>query len=206
MSTIEKLVESFRQFPGIGPRQAKRFVYFLLTRNPHFIDELSTHLKELKKEVSLCSTCFRFFDKRKISGNICATCDNQNRDKSKMMIVEKDVDLENIERSGAYKGLYFVLGGSVPVLEKEPERYVRSNELLERVEKNCEDKKCQEIILALSNNSDGDNTSRFLNEILSPLLEKYDFKISTLGRGLSTGTELEYSDSETIKNALENRH
>lgn len=205
MSVIEKLVESFRQFPGIGPRQAKRFVYSLLTRNPHFLDEFSTLIKELKKEVSLCEMCFRFFEARSGNGKLCTICNNHNRKESEIMIVEKDVDLESIEHSGAYKGFYFVLGGSVPVLEKEPERHVRSKELIARIEKNCKNKKCQEVILALSNNPEGDNTAYFLNELLAPLCEKYGFKISTLGRGLSTGTELEYSDTETIKNAFDNR-
>ncbi len=205
MSTIEKLAESFKQFPGIGPRQAKRFVYFLLTRDSHFLNELSSNLTELKKEVSLCDKCFRFFETHSGNEKLCTICSNQNRDISEVMIVEKDVDLETIERSGAYKGYYFILGGTVPILEKEPERYVRSKELLAYMEKNCENKKCKEVILALSNNPDGDNTANFLNEILIPLSEKHGFKISTLGRGLSTGTELEYSDTETIKNALQNR-
>ncbi len=206
MSSIEKLVESFRQFPGIGPRQARRFVYFLLTRNSHFLDELSSNLKELRNEVSLCNKCFRFFETHSENEKLCAICNNQNRNLSEIMIVEKDVDLENIERSSAYKGYYFVIGGTVPILEKEPERYIRSKELLSRIEKECKNKRCEEVIFALSNNPDGDNTANFLNELLAPLREKYGFKISTLGRGLSTGTELEYSDTETIKNALQNRN
>jgi recombination protein RecR len=98
-----------------------------------------------------------------------------------------------------------VLGGTVPILEKEPERKVRSRELLKTVEKRAKEEGLKEVILAISFNSEGENTAQYIKDILSPLCEKYSLKITLLGRGLSTGTELEYSDSETIKNALKNR-
>ena len=118
------------------------------------------------------------------------------------MIVSRDVDFENIEKSHFYNGLYFVLGGVVPILEKAPENRIRQNELLKLVET----KQPAEIILAMSLNPDGENTESYLRTILAPLAQAHNVKISTLGRGLSTGTELEYSDTETIKNALQNRH
>jgi len=206
MSSIDELAEQFKKFPGIGPRQAKRFVYSLLMRDKSFLDTLAKNISELKDDVSLCTSCFRFFVTRNSNTAVCTICSNSNRDISKLMLVEKDVDLENIEKSGSYTGHYFVLGGSVPVLEKEPDKRVRSTEIKERIEKDAKSGSLKEIILALSNNQDGDSTVRFLNELLTPYAEKYQLKISTLGRGLSTGSELEYSDGETIKNALQNRH
>ncbi len=205
MSTIEKLSEYFAKFPGIGPRQAKRFVYFLLTRNPLFLNELSKLISELKKEVSACSVCFRFFSYSNENIRLCSICSNKNRSTETLMIVEKDVDLENIERSGVFQGRYFVLGGSVPILEKEPGQRIREKDLVEQVKKHSKNEGLKEIVFALSNNPEGDNTARYINELLIPLSEKYGFSISVLGRGLSTGTELEYSDSETIKDAFRNR-
>ena len=117
------------------------------------------------------------------------------------MVVERDADFENIEKSGAFGGKYFILGGKVPILEKNPEQKIRVTELKERVQ----DKNLKEIVLALSVSPDGENTEKYVRELLSPIVEKKKIKISTLGRGLSTGIELEYPDSETLKNAFKNR-
>ncbi len=132
-------------------------------------------------------------------------CSNPEREHATLMIVEKDVDLEAIEKSGVYKGLYFVLGGLVPILEKTPDERIRSKKLLERVEADAQERSLTEIILALSLTSEGENTMEYLAKLLEPLAKKYALKLSTLGRGLSTGTELEYSDADTIKNALSSR-
>jgi recombination protein RecR len=94
------------------------------------------------------------------------------------------------------------LGGLVGILEKEPEKKIRQRELLKRIE---ETKDIKEIIIALSANTDGDNTFSYLEKLLAPIAQKNNIKITHLGRGLSTGTELEYSDSDTLRNALKNR-
>jgi recombinational DNA repair protein RecR len=121
------------------------------------------------------------------------------------MILEKDTDLENIERTGAYMGKYFVLGGSVPILDEDPGSKTRSKELLNIVKKSLGAGTLKEVILATSVNPEGENTNSYLLKVLNPFKEKYQLKISLLGRGLSTGTELEYSDKDTIENALRNR-
>ena len=120
------------------------------------------------------------------------------------MIVSRDADLENIERTGAYDGLYLILGGVVPVLEKEPEKRIRIKGLLEAIQSRAQDN-LLEIIFAMNANTEGENTAEYITETIKPLTEKFTIKISHLGRGLSTGSELEYSDSDTIKNALKNR-
>lgn len=206
MASIDELTEQFKRFPGIGPRQAKRFVYFLLTRDGGFRAEFIKNIQELGSEAALCTSCFRFFVQRGVHRqSVCKTCSDSNRDLEKLMLVEKDVDFENIEKSGAYTGHYFILGGSIPVLEQKPEGRFRSKELVARIEEGAKQNNLKEVILALSNNPAGDNTARFLKEFLTPYAEKHHFSISMLGRGLSTGSELEYSDTETIKNALQNR-
>jgi recombination protein RecR len=120
------------------------------------------------------------------------------------MIVSLDVDFENIEKTKFYNGYYFILGGTVPILEKNPENKIRQTDLLKTIEEKVKSG-LNEIILALNYNPEGENTVTYLTEFLKGITEKNNIKISTLGRGLSTGTELEYSDSDTIKNALKNR-
>lgn len=200
MSVISKLAEYFGRFPGIGPRQAQRFVYYLLTQNPRFHEELADLLKLLKKEVTLCIKCRRYFTKTG-TAFLCSICADKNRNNKLLMVVEKDVDLDNVERGGVYNGYYFIIGGTVPILEKNPEERIRIKELVQYIQKNG----FKEIILALSANPEGDHTSEYIKDALVAAKFENDVTISLLGRGLSTGTELEYSDPETIKNALQNR-
>lgn len=203
-SNIDSLIEYFRQFPGIGPRQAKRFVYYLLTRNESYRKDLSKLIEKLGADIALCQSCFRFFPANASGVKICDICANPNRDISSLMVVLRDVDFENIEKSHFYKGKYFILGGGVPILDERPEDKVRIRELLKTIEAHSKDLK--EIIIAISLTAEGENTEDYLRGALKGAAEKYSLKISTLGRGLSTGTELEYSDGDTIKNALKNRN
>jgi recombination protein RecR len=205
MDSINKLVELFSEFPGIGPRQAKRFVYYLLRRNSGFLSELSENVSNLKKNISVCSTCFQFFQKKHTGQSLCSICSDAHRNQSELMIVSHDVDLEHIEKSGVYKGTYFVLGGVVPILAPKPEERIRSRELLSLIKKRAEKGELKEIILAMNITPEGENTEQHLTKILTPIAEQHFMRISHLGRGISTGTEIEYSDKETLKNALQNR-
>ncbi|MEI7480480.1 MAG: toprim domain-containing protein [bacterium] len=205
MNTIQQLTKIFSEFPGIGPRQAKRFVYYLLSRNGIYIEQLCSLLMELKKEISVCEECFRYFPQGRTVNSLCDICRSANRDVSQLMIVGRDVDFENIEKSHFWNGRYFILGGNVPILEKNPELKIRLNEMLIQVEKRGLNG-LSEIVLGLSANPEGEYTGQYVRQALSSLCDKYKIKISVLGRGLSTGTELEYSYPDTIKNALLNRH
>lgn len=202
MDNTQKLIELFKEFPGIGPRQAKRFVYFLLNRNPAYAHDLAKMITDVRNTVHTCDTCLRFFPNT--TTTTCSICRDENRDKTSLMVVSNDVDLENIEKTHFYKGYYFVLGGTVPILEKNPEKRIRQTELVSSIEKKAVEG-LTEIIIALNYNPEGENTLTYLKEYLEPVTKKFNLTISTLGRGLSTGTELEYSDSETIRNALKNR-
>lgn len=200
-----KLIESFRRFPGIGPRQAKRFVYHLLVAGNAEIDQLAKNLNELKGKVARCGACQRFFPPalEGARANLCRLCADPGREDSSLMIVEKDVDLENLERAGDYAGRYFILGGLIPILEKNPLARIHWRELLGLIEKRGAVLK--EIILALSASPQGDHTAEYLGRELATLTRERGIKLMVLGRGLSTGTELEYSDAETLKSALGNR-
>ena len=203
MDSIRRLTQYFSDFPGIGPRQAKRFVYFLLTRNQVYLEEMSNLLIHIKSNISICESCFRFFPSQGTM-RVCSICGNPNRDQSSLLVVSRDVDLENIERTGTYEGVYFVLGGTVPILEQNPDEKIRTNDLMNRVEKQLQTGILKEIILATNANPEGENTADYIRDRLVRRFET-GITISVLGRGLSTGTDLEYSDTETIKNALKNR-
>jgi recombination protein RecR len=224
MDIIDKLTEVFKEFPGIGERQARRFVYFLMSRNNSYADNLSILISELKKEVAQCSECFRFFLRRpkgvgaptgSVGDNkVCDICADPHVDASTLMIVEKDSDLESIRKSRVYGGKYFILGGLVPIVEKTTKSRVRIEELKKKVSQKTvfrEDKRpsfgneLKEIILAFSLSPQGDYTDSYVRVQLKEITEKQNIKISSLGKGLSTGTELEYSDNDTLKNALKNR-
>src|SRR3972149_7157634 len=204
MNSIDKLTEIFSKFPGIGPRQAKRFVYYILSRNGRFSSERVTAVKNLKKEITQCAECQRFFvyPERSRGAKLCSICADDTRDSSMLMLVPRDIDLEAVERSGGYKGYYFVLGGVVPILEKEPEKKIRINKLQETISKR---KNLKEVILAMNANADGEHTADYIKEQLSTAYQGKALAFSILGRGLSTGIELEYADPEPLKNAFLHR-
>ncbi len=202
MNPIERLTQIFGRFPGIGPRQAKRFVYFLLSENSAYSRELIDLIIRLKKEVSYCRQCYKLSLNQ--NSQYCDLCRDQSRDVSVLMIVAKDIDLENISRSGEFNGRYFILGGLLPILEKSPEQKIRIRELSLLIQNMLKDG-LKEIIIALNANPEGDNTADYVRGFLKSICDANNIKTSVLGRGLSTGTELEYSDSDTIRNALKNR-
>ncbi len=201
---IQKLADLFAQFPGIGERQSKRFVYFLLTRNNDYLQSLSKEIAELRRYISECTFCHRLFPS---DGNsLCDYCRDTAHRTGELLIIEKDADYDSIRRSRTYSGDYFILGGLVPIVEKNTSRMVRTEELKKRVDAMAKEGKLKEVILAFSLNPQGEHTDMYIRTLLEPYRLHYNtFTISSLGRGLSTGTELEYSDSDTIKNALKNR-
>jgi recombination protein RecR len=200
VNSIDKLTEIFRSFPGIGPRQAKRFVYYILSRNGSYSQELVAAIQNLKKEIVQCDNCLRFYAKNGRQSKVCSICSDDTRDNSMLMVVPRDIDLEAVERSGSYKGYYFVLGGVVPILEKEPEKKIRIKDLGFKIQEGIKNE-LKEIILAMNANQDGEHTADYIRE----QFKDSGLAFSTLGRGLSTGTELEYADPETLKNAFLHR-
>ncbi len=200
-NSIEKLSQMFEKFPGVGKRQAKRFVYSLLRRNASFSRDLSNAILNLKENIHTCVDSFQYFYSENKAETLSPIARDPSRDRSIILVIEKDSDLENLESMHFYKGLYFVLGGSIPVLSKTPAEFVRINELKNIIRKKIDAGELKEIILGLSLNPQGEYTLEYLQEEL----KDFGVKISILGRGLSTGTELEYSDKETFENAFANR-
>ena len=202
MDIIDKLTEVFKEFPGIGERQARRFVYFLMGRSPAYSENLSLLLADLKKEVAQCKECFKFFLITKKTSNLCEICASPNTDNTLLMVVEKDSDLESVKKSRVYNGKYFILGGLVPIVEKTTKSRVRIEELKDKISKS---EGLEEVILAFSLSPQGDHTDTYVREQIKDTAGKKNIKVSSLGKGLSTGTELEYSDNDTLKKALKNR-
>lgn len=203
MDNIHRLQEIFNHFPGIGPRQARRFVYYLMNKSPSFLSEFTKLVSEMKKSVFECTSCHRFsvISDNKDKSSTCSICSDTNRDSSLLLVVARDADLETIESSGAYKGGYFVLGGSVPILDKEPQKRIRLEALLTQVSAR---RGLAEIVISMNSTPEGDHTANIVRDAIMRI--KKDLKISVLGRGISTGAELEYLDRDTIQNALQNRH
>lgn len=202
MDEFNALIELFRKFPGIGPRQARRFAYFLLGQPQGFLAELTGGIKRLAETTRVCADCEKFFWNRGGDAALCEICRDPSRDQTTLVVVSRDVDLETIEKSRSYRGRYFVLGGSVPILEEKPEEKIRIRALEKHVN---ELSPLAEIIIAMNITTEGEHTAEFVARSLAPVAKKRGIKISTLGRGLSTGLELEYSDAETLSYALKNR-
>ena len=205
---IQNLVEHFLKFPGVGPRQATRFVFYLLREDRGRARDLADAMSKLHDEVELCAQCYKTFDTNGRAAGVtrCELCRNPRRNQNQVLVVEKEVDLENIERTRKYDGLYHVLGGAVSPLDSSAPAKLHLKELFDRVQKLAVAGGDVEVILATNPTAEGDATALYLERIFSPLKNQYPgLKLSRLGRGLNTGSELEYVDEVTIANALENR-
>ena len=197
-STIQKLINLFSKFPTVGPKTAARFVFYLLKSKKEDIDELIDTISNLKKNVKTCSFCFNSYELPDSQSKVCQICSDPKRDKSLILVVEKETDLIAIEKTKKYKGLYFILGGVISTLRKKDVEKIKSEQLKERVKRNPQIK---EIIIATNPTSKGESTALYLERLLKP----FNKKITRLGRGLPVGGELEYADQETLRSALEGR-
>lgn len=204
MTPLEKLMRQFERFPGIGSRQARRFAFHILNLSTDDVALLTDLIHTVRSSVMECASCHRFFSKNHSQSLSCDICEDTTRDHTKLTVVEHDTDVDAIERSGVYDGLYFVLGGTVPLLDTQDTKKVRGGALKQLVETRAP-QGLSEIILGFAVNPDGENTARYIEMLLRDITQKHNIAMSHLGRGLSTGSELEYADSETIKNALKNR-
>ena len=196
MDPLERLTDIFERFPGIGPRQAARFVQFLLRSSPTLRSELIDSLGELSQSVHQCPECMRFHSGER---PVCSICGNHNRDQSIVAVVSSDTDIAALERSGSFRGRYFVLGGLLSLASDKPTG-LRFRELKKVMERPS----LREIVLAFPANPEGDATAARTRDELSEV-RLPTIVVTTLGRGLSTGSELEYADAETLRSALDNR-
>ncbi len=192
---FKQIAKLFQKLPGVGPRQAVRFVLALLDKPDSEIEELGYAISNLKKDISFCNQCYNISD-----STLCAVCANPSRDKSKLLVVERVTDLDSIEKTGLYKGLYHVLGGAINPLDNILPQNLRIAELEGRID--ASGASSMELILAMNPNTPGETTALFLKDKFS---SKPALTITRLGRGLASGSHLEYADESTLKHALEFR-
>ena len=196
--TIQKLIEHFSKFPTVGRRTAERFVFYLMKTPKPEVKELINSIAELKNKVKICPFCFKSFEGE---SELCSICSDTRRDKKVICVVEKEVDLESIEKTKRFKGTYLILGGTFLSAEQEKDKkdiQKRIERLIGRIKKQPE---LDEIILAINPTPAGNNTCLWIQRKLKPL----NIKTTHLGCGLPVGGELEYADGETISSALESR-
>jgi len=209
MNPSEKLQELFLKFPGIGPKQAARFVYYLLRAKNEYKTELARNIEALKDSANICKRCLRVFSKNGNASGLCSICENKNRDNSSLMIIVKELDIDAIEKTGFYNGKYFVLGNVLPFLTEKPSEVINIRELVNLLHTNLqnenEEEKISEIIFALPATDEGENTINYLRKTLSQIVGIDKVEMSTLARGLSTGLDIEYVDKNTFKEAFTHR-
>ena len=189
---ISNLIQELHKLPGIGPKSAQRLTYHLLRASEEDVARLAEAILSLRQRTKLCSVCCNVTD-----SDPCPVCQNSQRDRTKICIVEQPQDIVAIEHTGIYKGLYHVLHGAISPTEGVGSDNIRIKELMVRLQGNT----IEEIILATNTNLEGEQTAMYLNRIIAPL----GVKITRLARGLPFGTELEYADDVTLTRALEER-
>jgi recombination protein RecR len=200
----DKLIENFRKFPGIGPKQAERFAYFVMKQNKAWVNDFINNINNLRATSMQCNECMRFSTSTNNS-NLCDICSNPNRNGRLIMIVEKELDVDSIERGGVYEGIYFVLGGHLPFLASDPKEHINIEALTRKLIARLKDSNLDEIIFALPVNDEGDNEMEYIRKVISQIVGIDKVKISNLARGVSTGLEMEYIDKDTFKFAFESR-
>ena len=192
-ASFDKLLSSLRKLPGLGYRSAERIAIHLLSDTDGLLSECVSALNEAQLNIRPCSRCGHLTEQ-----DICSICENPNRNKHSLCIVENVLDLMAIERSGTWSGIYHVLRGKLsPIHGVLPEQLNLSN-LAQRIE----EESIKEIIFALSNDIEGNATCHYIQD----MLEKFeDLKFTQVGFGLPSGGGVTFADSNTLKSAFESR-
>ena len=189
---IARLIEELNKLPGIGPKSAQRLTYYLLRVPENEVKALADAIRNLKEKLTLCSSCLNITD-----SDPCAICRNEERDRSKICIVEEPIDILPLERTKKYKGLYHVLHGVIAPTDGIGPDELKVKELLSRLN----DNQVTEVILATNPNLEGEATAMYLQRLIAPL----GIRVTRLARGLPYGGDLEYADDVTLSRALEGR-
>lgn len=192
MAALEQLIDALKKLPGVGPKSAQRMAYHLLQHDRAGAQQLATGLSEALAKVQTCTRCQGFAE-----APVCNVCSDKSRDPGLLAIVETPADQAVIERSGSYRGYYFVLGGRVSPLEGRGPRDLGAEKLLER----AGDGLVREVILATSFTAEGEATAYLLGEAL----KARGLSVTRLARGVPIGSELEYVDLGTLAHALADR-
>jgi len=188
---IKTLIDEFDKLPGIGPKTSSRLVFNLLHRKDD-IKSLADALNQAHQNIHLCPQCFNLSD-----NTLCNICANPQRNQQTICIVSGNQDVEAIEKTNEFDGVYHLLNGLLSPLEGITPDKLRIKELIERIKKD----KVQEVILALDQSMEGEAT----NIYLSKLLKEQSVSVSQLARGIPMGANIEYIDEVTLSSALKDR-
>ena len=190
--TLDALIQALRRLPGVGVKSASRMAFHLLQHDREGAQLLSRALQEAATSVRHCARCHTFSE-----AEVCATCQDPTRDASKLCVIETPADQMALERTGAYKGLYYVLMGKLSPLDGIGPRDIGIKTLLER----ASDGTVREVILATNFTAEGEATAHVIGEAL----KVRGVAFTRLARGVPIGSELEYVDLGTIAHALVDR-
>jgi recombination protein RecR len=189
---IRRLTSALSKLPGIGEKTASRLALFILNADANYARELSESVLDVKRSVSLCSSCMAFSDV-----DPCALCTDHSRDRDAVCVVSDYRDMTAIEASGNYKGLYHVLHGSLAPLKGVGPDRIRIAELLRRLEAG----EVREVILATAFDAEGEATAAYLSRLIKPM----NVKVTRIASGVPVGGFIEYMDGTTLGRAMEGR-
>lgn len=189
---LQRAIDEFSRFPGIGRKTAQRLALFLLNRDSEDVNRFIQSVVDLKSKMRHCSLCFNLSEHE-----ICSVCENPKRDRGVICVVEEVNDVMAIEKTHEYSGLYHVLGGVLSPLSGIGPDDLHLKELLSRVESG----EVKEVILALNPDTEGETTTLYLAKMLKGL----DVPVSRIARGIPIGGELEFIDEATIGRAMSGR-
>ncbi|MFQ6035868.1 MAG: recombination mediator RecR [Sedimentisphaerales bacterium] len=187
--TLNKLIEEFGKLPGIGPKTAERLAFYILKTQPAEAMKLAEAIKDIKTKIKRCQICYNYSEKP-----ICEICSDPKRDKEIICVVEQPKDVIALEKTGACKWVYHVLGGHIAPLEGVEPDDLTIDKLTERVRSG----NVKEVIMATNPNITGDGTSLYI----SSLIKSTGVKITRLARGLPTGSTIEYASGKMLTDAI----
>jgi len=205
---IKDFISIFSKLPGMGPRQTTRLAFWLLHQKEESQDTFCQTFIDLFSKTQVCPNCFFITEgdqeKKPSNENLCKICENLQRDKSIVCVVEKETDLLSIEKTNKYHGVYHILGRLLSEIDENKKLRITIPQLLSRIKKSQSSKyPIKEVILALSPTSEGNLTTYSIEKSIKDLDDK--IKVTKLARGLPQGGEVEFADAETLTNALEGR-
>jgi len=189
---LQRLIEQFAQFPGIGKKMAGRLAFHILGQPQGAIDEFADALVSAKRDIRLCNICQNLADKE-----VCDVCSSSTRDKSIVCVMEGPKDVISLERTHEYKGVYHVLHGAISPMDKVGPSDIKIVELLDRLKKYD----IKEVIMATNLTIEGEATAMYISKLVKPL----GVKVTRIAHGLPVGGDLEYADEQTIMQAINGR-
>lgn len=192
--SLEKLIDTLGSLPGVGPRTAERYAYFLLRSDPNKAKDLSAALELIHDSIDYCQKTFALVEKGKKLSDLYT---DPSRDKSVVAVVAEPFDIIALEKIGEFNGTYHVLGGLVSPIDGITPEQLRINELVKRID----DDKVQEVIMATNASVEGESTALYIQQAIGDR----KVKLTRLARGLPIGIDLEYADQITLMRALEGR-